>query len=58
MAKRWHPDNTEGIAQLEAQLEAARVESWLDGVVASAPPLTQEQAARLAGLLFRDAVIR
>ena len=55
-ADRHHPGDTEGRARLLAELDVARSETWLEKVIASAPPLSEEQAARLAALLHGNEV--
>jgi hypothetical protein len=50
LSRGQHPD-PERIRAAKRDLEAAKLEAYVQRVVAEAPPLTQEQASRIAGLL-------
>ena len=48
---RHHPDNPEILARARRDLAAANAEAYIRRLVQSAPPLTDAQRTRLAGLL-------
>lgn len=48
-ATRHHPATAHD--ELRRDLKAANLEEYVQRIVAQAPPLTQEQADRIAGLL-------
>lgn len=54
VAKR-QPDDQAAIAAARRDLAAAKLEDYIERVVASAPPLTADQRDRLALLLRPDA---
>ena len=47
--KRWNPDETSAARDLAA----ARIEDYVQRLVAEAPPLTPEQRTRIASLVIR-----
>ncbi|WP_155850246.1 hypothetical protein [Arthrobacter sp. Br18] len=47
-ASRHHPNKDH--SQLQRELAAAKLEAYVEKIVADAPPLTTEQRARLAAL--------
>lgn len=48
---RRHPHDLEKIAVARRELAAAKITDYIEKVVAEAPPLTDEQRARIAALL-------
>jgi hypothetical protein len=48
---RYHPDDRDAIEALRRDLRAAQAEEYIERLVAVAPPLTDEQRARLAVIL-------
>ena len=46
-AKRWNPEDTSAARDLAA----ARIEDYVQRILAMAPPLTEAQKARLASLM-------
>jgi hypothetical protein len=55
--RRHHPDKPELVAADVAELEQAATDRVIDDIVARAPKMTPEQAARI-GQLFRYAAPR
>lgn len=49
VARRWHPESDP--TPLQRDLAAAKLEAYVARVVAEAPPLTREQADKIAVLL-------
>ncbi|MCS5478405.1 hypothetical protein NYP18_01915 [Corynebacterium sp. YIM 101645] len=52
-ARRWHPDNTEAIAELERTAAAARIATFAAKVMAGAPALTPEHVDKLTALVTK-----
>jgi hypothetical protein len=48
---RLNPDNPEKIASARRDLAAAKIADYVERVVSTAPPLTEDQRARIATLL-------
>ena len=49
--KRHHPNDTERLADARRDLAAAKLAEYIARTVDAAPPLTDDQRARLAALL-------
>lgn len=49
--KRFDPDNTERIEDIERRRAVARITRYVEEVVDDAPPLTQEQRDKLSALI-------
>jgi len=54
-ASRDHAPDSPEILDLRRELTAAKIAQYVEKVVASAPPLTADQRARLAALLTSEA---
>jgi hypothetical protein len=52
--KRRRPDDDPAVLVAVGNLKASRLEDYISKVVATAPPLTADQRARLAVLLLQD----
>jgi hypothetical protein len=48
---RWHPDDTDGLAERRRAFVTEKVTDYLQRTLAAAPPLTAEQRSRLTSLL-------
>jgi hypothetical protein len=48
---RWHPDDTEGLAERHREFVTEKLADYLSRTLADAPSLTEEQIDRLVGLL-------